>query len=194
MPVRSGGFPPSWPMPHRPVSVNGWIPGWFGGTTTIGRIRARPHDPLLRKFFCVVSVRPRFMPKKFSKLSDVLLGCCEASLDMNLEHDPKVIRKPARCARLPQLLYKSVEVGVPCVTDLFLKNATPGGRGVRTAEQVLRNQVVGFACITILCQRDCSRFGNIANINRRNTGVAERHRIQSWPMSRSFSRASFCMK
>ena len=77
------------------------------------------------------------MPKKFSKLSDVLLGYCGPPLDISLEHDPKVIRNPARCARLPQLLFKSVEVGVPCVPYLFSKGATPNG-SAGTAEQVLR--------------------------------------------------------
>jgi hypothetical protein len=84
-----------------------------GRRTVVRLLGGRYRDPLPRKFFCVVSVRPRFMPKEFSKLSDVLLGCCGASLDISLVHDPKVIRKPARCARLPQLLFKSVEVDVP---------------------------------------------------------------------------------
>jgi hypothetical protein len=126
------------------------------------------------------------MPKKFSKLSDVLLGCCGASLGISLVHDPKVIRKPARCARLPQLLFKSVEVGVPCVPYLFSKGATPNGSSSGTAEQVLRSQVVGFARMTILCQRDGSCLTDVANVNRRNTGVAERHRIQSWPNEQVF--------
>lgn len=59
----------------------------------------RCRDPLLREFFCILSVGPRFVPKEFSKLSDVVLGCCEAPLDISLEHDPKVIGKPARGAR-----------------------------------------------------------------------------------------------
>jgi hypothetical protein len=114
------------------------------------------------------------MPKKFSKLGDVLLGCCGPSLDISLVHDAKVIRKPARCSRLPQPLFKSVEVGVPCVPYLFSKGATPNGSSAGTAEQVFRSQDVGFARMTILCQRDGGRLTDVANVNRRNTGVAEK--------------------
>lgn len=52
-------------------------------------------SPRPYEFCCVVSVSARFMPTKFSKLRDVLVGYCGPSLDISLEHDPKVIRMPA---------------------------------------------------------------------------------------------------